>query len=93
MDNVSVVGEHTPGRGGQCIGSGGTHTLMKCRSQKVLGVQLQITLMLLARSMANKQVRTSAPANVINNHINTEGPKYCCMKESDVDFFSRLSQF
>ena len=26
MDNVSVVGEHIPGRGGQCIGSGGTHT-------------------------------------------------------------------
>ena len=67
-------------------------TLLKCRSQKVLGVQLLITLMLLARS-TNKQVRTSAPANVINNHIYTEGPKYCCMKESDLDFFSRLSQF
>ena len=24
--NVLVVGEHIPGRGGQCIGSGGTHT-------------------------------------------------------------------
>lgn len=31
-------------------------TLLKCRSQKVLGVQLLITLMLLARS-TNKQVR------------------------------------
>lgn len=35
-------------------------TLLKCRSQKVLGVQLLITLMLLARS-TNKQVRTSTP--------------------------------
>ena len=32
-------------------------TLLKCRSQKVLGVQLLITLMLLARS-TNKQVPT-----------------------------------